>query len=74
MSKRMVDIEVRSSGPGPRAALSCRTFSIHLATDTNEIEALAGLMGCRWRRPEPDRKGRVREVSDGVSIIIRRVE
>jgi hypothetical protein len=64
----VLDMEVKSSGPGPRAywhGTSDRWTFRWVWTASQHI-------GRWWTRVGPDRKGRMRPLSDGVAIIIRR--
>jgi hypothetical protein len=60
------DVEVRSSGPGPRKVMT--------ATDPTVLRicALSAWMGWKWTREGLDYKGRWKRLADGVAIIIRR--
>lgn len=62
----MIDVEVRSSGPGPRAPIRNTR-----APSSSGVWADSLSMAARWTRSALDYKGRKKRLCDGVAIIIR---
>jgi hypothetical protein len=65
-----LDLEVRSSGPGPRRPWHGPTgywFAGWVWTASRVIAE-------RWTRIGPDHKGRTKRLCDGVAVIIRRAK
>jgi hypothetical protein len=65
-----LDIEVRSSGHGPRARYE--SLGAHLQAGT--AFAWSHRMAERWTRHVLDHKARLKRPCDGVVVIIRRAE
>lgn len=63
-----LDIEVRSSGPGPRRSWHGSTRHWVFGW----VWIASRVITQRWMRMGPDHKGRMRLLGDGVAIIIRR--
>lgn len=65
-----LEIEVRSSGPGPRSWLAFKTRLSPLPILLRATHTMAK----RWTRLEVNHRGHMKWLSDGVAIVIRKRE
>jgi len=68
----MVTIEVRSSGPGPRAMEGGTASGPAIQMLPAYLRLWMDEVMDRWTRTGPDHKGRTKRLCDGVAVIIRR--
>lgn len=66
-----LDIEVRSSGPGPREPLTALGWKSVGDTGMRWIEEASRAVAERWTRTGLDYKNRQKRLCDGVAIVIR---
>lgn len=66
----IIELEVRSTGPGPRE----RHVVVLPGGDLAPGLAVVDVMGRRWTRMATDHRGRHRMCADGVGVIIQQRE